>query len=64
MLGKRIYELRKKLNVSQEELAVAINTSRQSISKWELGDSYPEVNKLKTLPVILMYQPTIYWDMI
>lgn len=64
MLGKRIYELRKKLNVSQEELAVAINTSRQSISKWELGDSYPEVNKLKTLPVILMYQSTIYWDMI
>ena len=49
MLGKRIYELRKKLNISQEEFALAINTSRQSVSKWELGDSYPEVNKLKDI---------------
>lgn len=49
MLGKKIYELRKELNISQEELALAVNTSRQSISKWELGDSYPEVNKLKDI---------------
>lgn len=49
MLSKRIYELRKKINVSQEEFAMAINTSRQSASKWELGDSYPEVNKLKDI---------------
>lgn len=49
MLGKKIYELRKKLNISQEELATAINASRQSVSKWELGDSYPEVNKLKDI---------------
>lgn len=49
MLGKKIYELRKELNISQEELAMAVNTSRQSISKWELGDSYPEVNKLKDI---------------
>ena len=33
MLGKRIYELIKELNVSQEECALAINTSRQSVSK-------------------------------
>lgn len=49
MLGKKIYELRKKLNISQEEFAIAINTSRQSISKWELGDAYPEINKLKDI---------------
>jgi transcriptional regulator with XRE-family HTH domain len=49
MLGKKIYELRKELNISQEEFAMAINTSRQSVSKWELGDSYPEVNKLKDI---------------
>ena len=49
MLGKKIYELRKELNISQEELAMAINISRQSVSKWELGDSYPEVNKLKDI---------------
>ena len=49
MLSKRIYELRKQNNISQEEFALAINTSRQSVSKWELGDSYPEVNKLKDI---------------
>ena len=49
MLGKKIYELRKEFNISQEEFAMAINTSRQSVSKWELGDSYPEVNKLKDI---------------
>ena len=38
MLGTKIYELRKELNISQEEFAVAINTSRQSVSKWELRD--------------------------
>lgn len=51
VIGKRIYELRKELNISQEEFAMAINTSRQSISKWELGDSYPEVNKLKDIAI-------------
>lgn len=49
MLGKKIYKLRKKINVSQEELAMAINTSRQAVSKWELGESLPEVNKLKDI---------------
>ena len=49
MIGEKIYKLRKEFNVSQEELAMAINTSRQSVSKWELGDSYPEVNKLKDI---------------
>ena len=30
-------------------MAASINTSRQSISKWELGDSYPEVKKIKNI---------------
>lgn len=49
MLGKKIYDLRKAMNISQEEFANALNTSRQSVSKWELGDSYPEINKLKEI---------------
>lgn len=49
MLGKRIYELRKQINISQEAFAIAINTSRQSVSKWERSDSYPEIDKLKEI---------------
>ena len=45
-LSKKIYELRKASGMSQEQLAEKINVSRQSISKWESGESYPEIERL------------------
>ncbi|XCP85158.1 helix-turn-helix transcriptional regulator [Roseburia hominis] len=45
-IGNRIYELRKKYQVSQEELAEMLHVSRQSISKWENNSSVPELAKL------------------
>lgn len=44
--GERLYELRKKKNVSQEELAEVLDVSRQSISKWENDKAYPEMTRL------------------
>ena len=44
--GERLYELRKKKNVSQEELAELLDVSRQSISKWENDKAYPEMTRL------------------
>ncbi len=44
-----LQNLRKQHNISQEQLAEQINVSRQSISKWENGDSYPETEKLIAL---------------
>lgn len=38
--------LRKDWNLSQEDLAEVIGVTRQSISKWEVGDGYPDVEKL------------------
>ena len=32
--------------MSQEELAEMLGVSRQAVSKWELGDGYPEAEKL------------------
>lgn len=49
MLDKRIAELRKAKNISQEELADILNTSRQAISKWERGESTPDIDRLKDL---------------
>jgi len=46
ILAEKIMSLRKQLNLSQEELADKLNVSRQSISKWELGSSIPELNKI------------------
>ena len=49
MLGDKIAQLRKEKNISQEELADIFNTSRQAISKWERGESYPDIDRLKDL---------------
>ena len=46
MLSEKIYTLRKKSGLSQEQLAEQLNVSRQAISKWESGSSIPESDKL------------------
>lgn len=42
----KIVILRKKNNLSQEALAEKLNMSRQAISKWESGNSYPDMNTM------------------
>lgn len=42
----RLYELRKQKGMSQEELANRLNVTRQTVSKWEVGDSTPDMEKL------------------
>ncbi len=49
MLSEKIYTLRRKNRLSQEQLAERIGVSRQAISKWEGGLSTPELDKLKAL---------------
>lgn len=44
--SNRLYELRKQKGLSQEELANRLNVTRQTISKWEVGDSTPDMEKL------------------
>lgn len=44
--GERLYELRNKNNLSQEDLAEVLDVSRQSISKWENDKAYPEMTRL------------------
>lgn len=51
-LGERIYKLRTEKEMSQEDLAVALEVSRQSISKWETNGSVPALDKLVKLSEI------------
>ena len=44
-----LQKLRKKMNLSQEQLAESLNVTRQSVSKWVSGASYPEMDKLLAL---------------
>ena len=48
-LNEKIYYYRKKAKLSQEELAARVGVSRQAVSKWELGDATPELDKLVAL---------------
>ena len=51
-LGNKILQLRKKYNLSQEQLAEKINVARQTISKWELGETSPDIKQAKELSKI------------
>ena len=44
--NNKLYELRKQKGLSQEELAGRLNVSRQTVSKWEVGESSPDMEKL------------------
>lgn len=51
-LNEKIIKLRKDNNLSQEEFGNKLNVSRQSISKWENGESNPEINKIREISKI------------
>lgn len=47
--GENLQSIRKQNHLSQEDLAEMLGVSRQAVSKWELGEGYPEVEKLLVL---------------
>lgn len=47
--GDNLRKLRKSKKLSQEALAEKMQVSRQSVSKWETGDAYPEMNNILNL---------------
>jgi len=47
--GDNLRNLRKSKKLSQEDLAEKMQVSRQSVSKWETGDAYPEMNNILEL---------------
>lgn len=51
-IAKNIYNLRKKINLSQESLAEKIGVTRQTISNWESGISTPDLKQSKELSKI------------
>lgn len=50
--NEKLIKLRKMAGLSQEELGNKLNVARQTISKWELGETTPEMDKLVKLSEI------------
>lgn len=45
----RLYDLRKRSGLSQEELANLVGVTRQAVQKWEAGTSRPDMDNLAAL---------------
>lgn len=51
-VGNKIVEARKKINLSQAELAKQVSISAQAVGKWERGESMPDISTLNRLAEI------------
>ena len=51
-LGNHLCNARKKSGLSQEEVAGKLGVSRQTISKWELDETLPDIRQAKRLAVL------------
>ena len=54
-LSENLKKIRKEDNVSQEQLAEQLGVSRQAVSKWESGQSYPEMDKVLNICKLYNY---------
>ncbi len=45
-IGQRIYQIRTEHGLSQEEFSAKLDTTRQTVSRWELDQTYPELAKI------------------
>ncbi len=55
LLSDNLKIIRKENNLSQEQLAEKLGVSRQAVSKWESGQSYPEMDKVLLLCKLFNY---------
>jgi len=50
-LGNRLFQARKSVGLSQEDVAEKLGVSRQTISKWETGETLPDIRQAKRMAV-------------
>ena len=53
MLQENIKNFRKERGLTQEELAIRVNVVRQTVSKWEKGQSVPDADLLQKIAEVL-----------
>lgn len=50
-----ILQKRKEKNMTQEQLAEKLDVARQTVSKWETGETIPDIDSLKKLAILLEF---------
>ena len=53
MIGKNLQKLRKQKNMTQEALAEQVGVARQTIAKWEAGESVPDLEMAAKLASVM-----------
>lgn len=51
-LGNSLFHARKKIGLSQEDVAGKLGVSRQTVSKWETGETVPDIRQSKKMAVL------------
>ena len=51
--GERLQELRRARGMTQEDFAAQLKVSRQAVSKWERGMSYPDITLIRSICDVL-----------
>ena len=51
--GEFIYQRRKMLHITQEELGSKLGVTNKAVSKWETGETYPDIQMLDSLARVL-----------
>ena len=57
--AENLVELRKLNNLSQEDISEKIGVSRQTLSKYETGESLPDIERCKQLADLFLFQLNI-----
>lgn len=52
-VGTNIQHFRKRQSLSQEDLATELHVTRQTVSNWETGKAFPDIDTLKRIAVTL-----------
>ncbi len=53
-VGNNIKHFRRKQGLSQEDLATELHVTRQTVSNWETGKAFPDIDMLKRIETTLM----------
>lgn len=51
-IGNSLFKARKKCGLSQEDVAEKLGVSRQTVSKWETGETVPDIRQSKKMALL------------